>query len=1163
MPSTAIRRSARNAARNLAETYKEVDSDCESDESQQSDQSDYEEANTSSKTTKKRSRKSAIKPSAKRTKTTKSGKISKTSLAKRTKNLDQLEAELVENHLYQALAQPEVDISDLALEWVDSYVEDAEENSNESVTVLINLLLRSCGSLHLFQPHDLVNLESAGETVGELVIAFTEQQSHKYPFKALPIFRKNVLSFFEQTIQVCHEKGLLYNYEHNDEDEQEESSLSSPLMSQILTWISSLSSCTIRPLRYTSTVVLLTIQNQLCHVINNVITALDKAQKQLSRTKKTAKSKYESVSKTVQSYHNQKNTIIEYFNEIGNITLGHRYRDIDPLIRQECLKHVSQAMIIYPDHFFQASFLRYFGWLLSDPTNAVRIEVTKVLLKLYKVSHSNLGIGFRQFTERYKKQIIKMSRIDSDVNVRFNAIGICCELQNIGYFEEHDNLEIISIFFEIILDSKSISKVNSHRMRAELAKFLSILNEQFVKEQLEKFSMFTRNYESKQFGDEEGQLKIRDCLKIKSLISILKNTTSFYLGAVHKTESAEKIAADLKAKNVISIIFSILYQLPYYANTWEFLIRYLLLDSSSIKFSPVEGSEFGEDNQEVEEFKSIIDLSKDERLNRLYLLNFIDGAFNNLIATKSKQEELSSVILVRLVSYLPKIQSISIKYPDPLTVFLKLWNLLIGVPLDTLNFFSIFNSLNQTQTYNDINKELLKFYKNYEFVEENDSDLLQQFDLLFGKLLEHYDGQAGSINVLTSENKLQIQDFIRELIEEVKIGTNNRSDFEEDEEDGLRVQRNIVENVAQISQPILKLRRLGDAIDLNEFFDTTLVDHIVFKLLNRFDVSLLTHQWRNNLIANFNSLISGTKDILDLILILLSWKLEKLIKLESHESAQSEVDIEVEFAYTNEVVNALLKNISAIDSTIKEIADQEDNKILTHLNDLKTVYAVKLIDLLVSIKIFYIKFDSTKNNFRNFEDYFGNMEEMGKYITRIIPSDVQYQLLESFLYKEARLASVRDVDLDRGDEEDVNYNDLVREDDENGVNSSRSKSVFDDSDSDADEEQSSNTQKKADSDKVAAEKQQKQWQYEKDLCVYTVKLFSLINTLMVNQFIADRIKLNSEKFGGVFLKIVQQNEQQQEKESTALVEAPSEDVPEPEPRNVEVGSVNREPVASV
>ena len=69
------------------------------------------------------------------------------------------------------------------------------------------------------------------------------------------------------------------------EKKKKEESLASPLMSYILTWVTSLSSSPIRLLRYTSTEILFAIQLQLCKIIASVESSLERSQRQLSKIK--------------------------------------------------------------------------------------------------------------------------------------------------------------------------------------------------------------------------------------------------------------------------------------------------------------------------------------------------------------------------------------------------------------------------------------------------------------------------------------------------------------------------------------------------------------------------------------------------------------------------------------------------------------------------------------------------------------------------------------------------------------------------------------------------------------------------------------------------------------------------------------------------------------
>ncbi|KAF6069610.1 STAG domain family protein [Candida albicans] len=484
------RRSTRRQAANPV-SYRES-SDSEAEESFEPEEDDY-----STRPTKRKANNKSSSASKKRKKSgTKTSK----------KSLKQLEEELEENYLYKALSSNEVNIQDIALDWIEEYEEDQVDDKYESITGLINFILRSCGSLHLFQPHDLSNLESSADTVDEIGIAFGDQSSHKYPFKAVPVFKKNALQLFKEIIDIAHEKGLLYKYDNNREEEEEES-LASPLMSYILTWVTSLSSSPIRSLRYTSTEILFAIQLQLCKIIASVESSLERSQRQLSKIKKSNKSKYNTISKTIESCQLQKRTILEYFNDTGNIVIDRRYRDIDPQIRLACLKNLCEFILIYPDFFCQGIYLRYFGWLLSDPIAQVGLKTPELVKVIPFISPADLTLGLRQFSEKYKSQIIKMSQIDSDAQVKLNILGICCELLRLGFLEEKDTRQVIENF----------PFSGPSKLQIEGARFVTILNEENLTGINDKYRLFIETYKPNQF-----ETDLPFCLDIKSLINLLK-----------------------------------------------------------------------------------------------------------------------------------------------------------------------------------------------------------------------------------------------------------------------------------------------------------------------------------------------------------------------------------------------------------------------------------------------------------------------------------------------------------------------------------------------------------------------------------------------------------------------------------------------------------------
>lgn len=1077
-----------------------------------------------------------------------------------------------ENSLYKALSAPGIAIYDLALEWIDSYEE--ESGSIDAFTELFNLLLRCCGCTFLAQPHDLANLESAPSTMGELQLLFERQKYHEYPFasnnKELKFFKKNVLEFFEACVTVAHEKGLLYVTE-GEEDASTPSSWS-PLMKYVLTWFTSLSACAVRPFRYVSTIVLLTIQTKLAELVVGITSSLEKQQRHLSNIKNNTKSKrnqlshknkIDSINDTIKSYHLQKETMLVYFAEIMDTTVVFRYRDVDAVIRQECLKYLGEWMLVYPDFFFQPAYLCYFGYLLSDPSDIVRTEVTRVIEKLYRNANSaslTMDIRFRQFTEKFKTQMINMSWKDSSFAVKHNLIGICCELLKIGFLDLNDTYEISLNFFYLVESVPASSTSTDERLKAELAKFISMVNVDNVKNQAERFSIFIESYESAQFGDSPGKLSLQNCLKFRNLVQFLQATKKHY-----ESTRAEKTRSGLENNtgNPFSHIFKYLYCLPTYSSTWEFLVRYYLYDLSSINFLPKDPALQAE-NVEVLEFKALLEFSTEN--DRYILLCFIFGAFSSIYATRSgkKTDTVESIdepshALSRLAELLPSLLNALSKSDELLVVFLRLWNLLL-TPINSFTILTTFNNLGQINVYNSITEKLLKAFQLYD-VDDFENDLaIELFEDFFGHILPGFSNYATlsspgiqsagtSAGFLTSQIRLGVQSLLQELAAEAKnalsLDTMDSSFANEESSDAsLEEQLSVCKILQQTAKPLLKMNKIANVINVNAYViqeaATSVTDLLLLKVLTKLDILPLIKFWPSNYLQLVDMYTLSFKVVLDFLLLSNCWKLEDLIYVPGSEedNQQSQYDIEHMFSETNVVIDQILRLISSFDDCLKILGNNDANSnsvsLVKKIIDLKTLFCAKFMDTILSLKIFYVKFRNN-NSFANFESFFGDRNGVGKFIGLQIPVSVQSSLLDMFLHKETRLASLLGVELDRTEDEDVNFEELHKgfEGEEEGE--FIQKSGFDDSDDDEnddddDDEQSRSAQQEIETRYVelqaALRKQAKVWLAEKELCVFTFKLFSLIRTGMIGDFVFARLKLNKQKIGGLFQDIMDEHEKQ-------------------------------------
>ena len=86
----------------------------------------------------------------------------------------------------------------------------------------------------------------------------------------------------------------------------------------------------------------------------------------------------------------------------------HRYRDLDPNIRAECVRAIGFWFRKYPGHFLDTSYLRYVSWVLSDSHTLVRVESVKALAGIYNQSHYIVSLS--HFTERFKLHLVLMAK---------------------------------------------------------------------------------------------------------------------------------------------------------------------------------------------------------------------------------------------------------------------------------------------------------------------------------------------------------------------------------------------------------------------------------------------------------------------------------------------------------------------------------------------------------------------------------------------------------------------------------------------------------------------------------------------------------------------------------------------------------------------------------
>lgn len=1064
------------------------------------------------------------------------------------------DAEFLENPLYRALCSPDADVSDLALDWLESYADDELLDGSNALTDLFNLVLRCCGCVHLAKTHDMINADSAPATVAELGVLFEKQRYHEYAFvstnKAIKFFRRNVLEFFESLVLVSHEKGMLYS---DGAESGTSSSLSSAMMNDILTWLTALCASNVRPFRYVSTSILLVIQTTLCEQSVSVMVSLEKQQRQLDITKNkkvrnssAQQRKLDIISESIDRFSRQYDTLVDYLGDLFLNVFVRRFRDIDSAIRVECVKALGLWMTIHEEYFLQAKYLRYLGWLLSDPNEHVREEVAKGLHKLYKhiTSRSEtMNIGFRQFTERFKKQFINMIWKESHVNIQIQLCGIYHEIYKLGYFGEQETTEIGLYGFYLAESSSKKEKV-----MAEWGKLVSVICADKTQKEMEKYSVFLATHNSSIVGESEGQLNINKCLLFKNLAGYFQESYLHFVNS--KRPNISMLALEFAYHELVARLFSYMYSILDILRSWSFLVRYVLCDVSSAKFESEDSLDGDELLTQEEELTERLEIkSTDERM---IFLSFIFGAFTHIIfkklARKSDDEDSQdniNVALPMLTQYLNDLEKYLSKSSKLYVVFLNLWDIVL-VPLSQ-SFGSIHNRSGNIEEYNEIHGRILEFYADVEDFEEGLQKVYEQY---FALVLKHFNGeiQNGSdAEALSNATiKMKAEDLLTFLVAEA-VNSFSSKDLIDDlnaDEDGAILpedQKILCNRMLKSSSALKKLCLVAKLININKYltepildFESSLLDIMATKFISKIGVRSLIELWPNNYLKILSSMEFSWKVVLEIILVSLCWKLEDLVYLSTDPSAL-EISIDLFLDDYDVILKSLCLIFQSVQLSYKElnentsVSNSTTRQLVESLVKLSKLMANEFVDVLVSLRVFYQRM-RRGNNFKDFDTFFSINDGIGQFVQGAVPKELQTALLNVFLIEEAQLAQILSVSLERGENEDVNIEDFCFSEPvviDEPVSVAITEFGGSDDEGDDDllgaidpmvEEQAREVEQAA---RIENKRKQVLWEAEKSFYVYVVKLLSLENTGGLSDSLLNRLELNADVLGEFYKTILE------------------------------------------
>ncbi|KAF2025205.1 STAG-domain-containing protein [Setomelanomma holmii] len=328
-------------------------------------------------------------------------------------------------------------LGDVAARWVARF----NEHEARAVAEVINLVLRAAGCDIRIDEDDIADPDNAPSRVAEIQEEFQTHEVTDYPLIAKAkdgggqAFRNALHGFFVALVQTVAQSGLLY--ENQD------------LLENISVWLGAMSSTGNRPFRHTSTVASLAITTALASVASDLVENAAKRQRQSeaeSKKSRVNKARVSAADKEADEYAQKLHIIDSALGDWFSVVYVHRYRDIDPRIRVDCVIALADWIIMYPDRFFDGTHLRYLGWVLSDSHAPTRVEVLHQLARLFRDKDKLAGL--KTFTERFRPRIVEIATHDAEDHVRATAVDLLDVLREAGFLEPDDIDSVGKLIFD-------------------------------------------------------------------------------------------------------------------------------------------------------------------------------------------------------------------------------------------------------------------------------------------------------------------------------------------------------------------------------------------------------------------------------------------------------------------------------------------------------------------------------------------------------------------------------------------------------------------------------------------------------------------------------------------------------------------------------------------
>ncbi|KAG0337400.1 hypothetical protein BG000_005471, partial [Podila horticola] len=460
-----------------------------------------------------------------------------------------------QSELYSAVLHSQVALDTVVSDWNESY----KESSSTGMLKLINFLIRCCGCKHFIAAVEFEDEDNNVQILESILERYQANTANfDYPIvskaKEFKKFKKNLLEFFSRLFQMAR-GDLLFD---------------GIFMETLLSWTISLSSTPFRPVRHTATTTILNIVSSLAEYATEAQDELNVTNRQLSTSQKQqgVEAKVKQLRKKIAEWQRRKDDILKWIDEIFESVFVLRCRDVDPLVRTDCIQELGRWMEANQGQFVTSTYLPYLGWALSDRTAGVRLEALKVLAKLYEID--NQPNDLRQFTSRFTHRYIEMAVGEADIAARLGALRVVTLVQRHGQLEEEDQVKLSTLIYGA-----------NPRVRKSMAKFVKArVWEDEVEIRLAACEVLVNSTK----GDKEEVKK--DWVVLKSLASFLIKVGK------SDSESAERVdprLIDETKVGRIALAVEALWSEIEPLKNWKSMAEYLALDHTVASSSSSRG----------------------------------------------------------------------------------------------------------------------------------------------------------------------------------------------------------------------------------------------------------------------------------------------------------------------------------------------------------------------------------------------------------------------------------------------------------------------------------------------------------------------------------------------------------------------------------------------